>query len=90
MLEKIRPILFELKTIEEAFLEDQEEIKGIFRLTSTHALISTWITHFLDQFIEVYPNLQFEIVGSNAPLDLQAGEFDAAIRPYMENEPFLI
>lgn len=89
LFEKARFILFELKAIEENLLEEEDEVKGVFRLTATHALIVTWLTHFLDEFIERYPNLRFEIVGSNFPLELQKGEIDAAIRPYMENAPLL-
>lgn len=89
LFEKARFILSELKAIEENVLEEQDEVKGVFRLTTTHALVSTWITHFLHEFIELHPNLRFEIVGSNAPLDLQSGQFDAAIRPYMQNAPLL-
>lgn len=89
LFEKAKFILFELKAIEENLQEDEEEVRGVFRLTATHALVVTWLTHFLDEFINRYPKLRFEIIGSNVPLDLQKGEIDAAIRPYMENAPLL-
>jgi DNA-binding transcriptional LysR family regulator len=89
LFEKARFILFELKAIEENLLENQDEVSGIFRLTATHALVVTWLTYFLHEFVELYPNLRFEIIGSNTPLDLQNGEIDAAVRPYMKNAPLL-
>lgn len=89
LFEKARFILFELKAIEENLLEDEDEVNGVFRITATHALVVTWLTYFLHEFVELYPNLRFEIIGSNTPLDLQNGEIDAAIRPYMGNIPLL-
>ncbi|MBS0654987.1 MAG: hypothetical protein JSR46_04360, partial [Verrucomicrobia bacterium] len=70
-------------------LEGENDIQGVFRLTATHSLVATWLTYFLHEFIELYPNLRFEIIGSNPPLDLQSGEIDAAVRPYMQNAPLL-
>ncbi len=90
LLEKAKLILSEMKTLEESFSENSEEVGGIFRITSTHALIATWLTYFLDLFIHKHPKLRLEIVGSNAPLDLQLEGIDAAIRPYTPNTPRLI
>ncbi len=91
LLEKTKYILQEMKAIEEDLnTEDPSILKGTFRITTTFALASTWLTLFLHEFIEQHPLLRFEIVGSNAPLDLGSGEMDAAIRPFMENQPNLI
>lgn len=90
LLEKARVILLEVETTKAAMLSKDEQLSGSLTITMTYALVSTWLTHFLHQFIELYPKLQIRIKASNQPLNLSLREADVAIRPYCNDQDDLI
>lgn len=89
VFEKAQKVVEELKSIH-GYLGQSSQVQGLFRLTTTHALLATWFESWFPSFVEMYPLLRFELVGSNKPLDLTTGQFDAAIRPFMEGSPHYI
>ena len=50
------------------------------RVTSPNAFASRWLVPRLPQWRERYPDIALEIIGTDAILDLRAGEADVAIR----------
>jgi LysR family glycine cleavage system transcriptional activator len=50
------------------------------RVTSPNALASRWLVPRLSKWREAYPKIPLEIIGTDAVLDLRAGEADIAIR----------
>lgn len=86
VFEKAQKVLEELRSIQ-GYLNSRESepLQGLLRLNTTHALSATWLTSFIGKFADAYPALHLEIIASNQPVDLITGEFDAAIRPFLEN-----
>ena len=56
------------------------------RVTTTNAFASRWLGPKLNQWRVLHPDIVVEILGTQAPLDLHAGEADLAIR-YMTKAP---
>ena len=50
------------------------------RVTSPNAFASRWLVPRLPRWRETHPNIPLEIIGTDAVLDLRAGEADIAIR----------
>lgn len=50
------------------------------RVTSPNAFASRWLVPRLSKWREQHPNIPLEIIGTDAVLDLQAGDADVAIR----------
>jgi LysR family glycine cleavage system transcriptional activator len=53
---------------------------GRLRITATNAFAARWLVPRLPQWREAHPRLRLDIVGTDALLDLKAGEADIAIR----------
>lgn len=89
--EKAQEILDQMRSLQSYFDEPTDgKIKGSLRINSTHALTATWLTLIMARFINDHPELHFEIIASNEPQNMTAGEFDIAIRPCIDNAPHLI
>lgn len=53
---------------------------GSLRVTTPNAFASRWLVPRLPQWRELHPEIPLEVIGTNAVLDLRAGEADVAIR----------
>ena len=53
---------------------------GRLRITATNAFAARWLVPRLPRWREAHPRLKLDIVGTDAVLDLKAGEADVAIR----------
>ena len=60
--------------------------RGPLRVTTPSAFASQWLVPRLPQWREAHPDIPLEIIGTNAVLDLRAGEADVTIR-YARNMP---
>ena len=57
---------------------------GRLRVTATNAFAARWLVPRLPRWREAHPRLKLDIVGTDAVLDLRAGEADVAIRYAVE------
>ncbi|MEZ5817040.1 MAG: LysR substrate-binding domain-containing protein [Hyphomicrobiaceae bacterium] len=53
---------------------------GRLRITATNAFAARWLVPRLPRWREAHPRLKLDIVGTDAVLDIEAGEADIAIR----------
>jgi LysR family glycine cleavage system transcriptional activator len=53
---------------------------GRLRITTTNAFAARWLVPRLPRWREAHPRLKLDIIGTDAVLDLKAGEADIAIR----------
>jgi LysR family transcriptional regulator, glycine cleavage system transcriptional activator len=53
---------------------------GRLRLTATNAFTARWLVPRLPDWREVHPRLKLDIIGTDAVLDLDAGDADVAVR----------
>lgn len=86
LFKRLEGLFGELKNIEME-LQSQEKVAGNFRIATTHAVCSTWLSRFLYKFIEQYPQLHLNITASNEDLTTALNQNDIAIRPYVHNAP---
>lgn len=90
LLEKARIILLEIEATKAMMLSKGEELTGSLTIATTHAIASTWLTHFIHQFVEQHPLVQVFIKASNHLPNLSMCEADVALRPYCQDQPNLI
>lgn len=86
LFKRLTGLFGELKNIEME-LQNPEKVAGNFRIATTHAVCSTWLSRFLYKFIELYPQLHLNITASNEDLTTALSYNDIAIRPYVHNTP---
>ena len=58
----------------------QGAASGRLRVTTTNAIAARWLLPRLPEWREAHPRLRLDIAGTDAVLDLRAGEADVAIR----------
>ena len=66
------------------------ELSGSIRLQSTQGFISHWIFDHLIEFKKQYPRLQLLISGYESDPELDIGDFDVAVRPFLPNRVDLV
>jgi LysR family transcriptional regulator, glycine cleavage system transcriptional activator len=54
--------------------------KGPLRVTATNAFASRWLVPRLPSWRKAHPGIALEVIGTDAVIDLEAGEADVAIR----------
>ena len=69
----------------ETFAEALSKIRsggasGRLSLTATNAFTARWLVPRLPNWREIYPRLKLDIIGTDAVIDLEAGDADVAIR----------
>jgi len=69
---------------------DRKKMEGTIRFQSTQGLISYWLFEDLINFKRKYPDIQLLMIGSEHQPDLELGQFEVAIRPYLTNRPDLV
>jgi LysR family glycine cleavage system transcriptional activator len=62
------------------------EERHALRLTTTNAFAGQWLVPRLPRWRELHPDIPLEIIGTDAVLDVRAGDADFAIR-YMRSSP---
>lgn len=87
---KAESLLLEADAIKSHLLENEDQPRGLLTLSTTFALTSTWLSHFIHLFLENYPRLRLQIKATNQPVNLALREADVAIRPYCNDEEDLI
>lgn len=90
LFERAKTLLNEVEALQSSLNADEEDLVGNFRVTSTHALISTWISLFLHLFLEQHPLLRMDLIATNQKLDLSFRDAEVAIRPYVANTEGMI
>lgn len=73
-------IFIRLSAAENALLESRERPRGPLRITAPTAFGTVWLTPRLDEFVELYPDIDVTLIVDNRELDLSMREADVAIR----------
>lgn len=71
-------------------MDSKEKPSGTLRLTTTVGLGSVWLTPWLGDFLELYPEINVELLLDDRELDLAMREADIAIRLRRPVQPDLI
>ncbi len=71
-------------------MDSKEKPTGELRITTTVGLGSIWLTPRIKQFMELYPDIQVQLLLEDQELDLSMREADVAIRLRRPTQPDLI
>ena len=71
-------------------MDSREKPSGELRVTTTVGLGSIWLTPRIKEFMELYPDIQVQLLLEDEELDLSMREADVAIRLRRPTQPDLI
>lgn len=83
-------VFLKLENIRSQLTESNERPSGRLRVTTTVGLGAGWLTYRVQEFLELYPDVQLQLMLSNEELDLNMREADCAIRLQPPHEADLI
>ncbi|NBN63434.1 LysR family transcriptional regulator [Microvirga tunisiensis] len=85
-----REVLMKLEAVQTRLTDSREKPTGVLRVTTTVGLGSTWLTSRINEFIDLYPDMELRLIVDDAELDLSMREADIAIRLRQPTQPDLI
>ncbi len=83
-------VLMKLEAVQGRLTDTREKPTGVLRVTTTVGLGSTWLTARINEFIELYPDMELKLIVDDTELDLGMREADVAIRLRQPTQPDLI
>ncbi|MFO1055871.1 MAG: LysR family transcriptional regulator [Dongiaceae bacterium] len=83
-------VFAKLAMTEAQLTESKDKPKGQLKVTATVALGSTWLTPRMGEFLEVYPDIEVDLLLDDRELDLSMREADVAVRMAPPRQPELI
>lgn len=83
-------VLVKLENIKSRLTEAKDRPSGILRVTTTVGLGAGWLTERLHEFLDLYPDMQVQLILANEELDLTMRQADCAIRLRQPQQPDLI
>ena len=85
MVEAAEQMSQQAESIQRQILADISAVRGLIRFTIGDCTLQEMVMPSIKQFVEEYPSVRLELIGSNENLNLAAREADVAIR--MTDEP---
>ncbi|RFC66062.1 LysR family transcriptional regulator [Fulvimarina endophytica] len=83
-------VLQRLEAVRMQLTETKEKPSGKLRVTTTVGLGSGWLTERSKEFLELYPEIELQLMFDNEEIDLTMRRADAAIRLRQPQQPDLI
>lgn len=83
-------VLLKLEGVKSRLTESKDRPSGSLRVNTTVGLGTGWLAGRVHEFMELYPDIQLQLVFSNEELDLARREADCAIRLRQPQQPDLI
>lgn len=83
-------VLMKLENVKTILTENKDRPSGILRVTTTVGLGAGWLTERVPEFLELYPEIQLQLILANEELDLVMRQADCAIRLRQPQQPDLI
>lgn len=83
-------VLMKLESVKSRLTETKDRPSGLLRVTTTVGLGAGWLTDRLPEFLELYPDIQLQLILANEELDLTMRQADCAIRLRQPQQPDLI
>lgn len=74
-----RDVVAKIIATERELIEGNETPRGELKVTTTLSFGSTWLTHNIKEFVELYPDIELHLLLSDKDLDLTTREADVAI-----------
>lgn len=86
----VSEVFTKLSATENALMESKERPRGPLRVTAPVAFGTMWLTQHINEFHELYPEIQVTLLVDDREFDLLMREADAAIRVTPSRQPDLI
>lgn len=83
-------VLMKLENVRSKLADSKEKPSGRLRVTTTVGLGTGWLMERIQEFIELYPDVQLQLILDNEELDLTMRHADCAIRLRQPQQPDLI
>lgn len=83
-------VLMKLERVKMRLTEGKDRPSGPLRVTTTVGLGSGWLTERVQEFLDLYPEIQLQLILANEELDLTMRQADCAIRLRQPQQPDLI
>ncbi|MDP3897836.1 MAG: LysR family transcriptional regulator [Mesorhizobium sp.] len=83
-------VLMKLESVKSRLTETKDRPSGPLRVTTTVGLGAGWLTDRVPEFLELYPDIQLQLLLANEELDLTMRQADCAIRLRQPQQPDLI
>ena len=83
-------VLMKLENVKTRLTETLEKPSGTLRVTTTVGLGTGWLTERAKEFLELYPEINLQLVLTNEELDLTMRQADCAVRLRQPQQPDLI
>lgn len=83
-------VLMKLEGVRARLTETKDLPSGPLRVTTTVGLGSGWLTARVQEFLDLYPEIQLQLILANEELDLTLRQADCAIRLRQPQQPDLI
>jgi DNA-binding transcriptional LysR family regulator len=83
-------VLMRLENVRTRLTEAKDRPSGILRVTTTVGLGAGWLTERVQEFLDLYPDIQLQLILSNEELDLMMRQADCAIRLRVPQQSDLI
>ncbi len=83
-------VFSELESVQTRLADSREKPTGELRVTTTVGLGASWLTPRIKEFLELYPDIQLQLMLVDQELDLSMREADIAVRLRQPTQPDLI
>ena len=83
-------VLMKLENVTLRLTETKDRPSGVLKVSTTVGLGSGWLTERVPEFIELYPEINLQLILANEELDLTMRQADCAIRLRQPQQPDLI
>nr|WP_295465016.1 LysR family transcriptional regulator [Mesorhizobium sp.] len=83
-------VLMKLENVKSRLTDAKDRPSGPLRVTTTVGLGAGWLTERVPEFLELYPDIQLQLILANEELDLTMRQADCAIRLRQPQQPDLI
>jgi DNA-binding transcriptional LysR family regulator len=83
-------VLMKLENVRTRLMETTEKPSGTLRVTTTVGLGTGWLTDRAREFLDLYPEINLQLVLTNEELDLTMRQADCAVRLRQPLQPDLI
>src|SRR5262249_29026082 len=83
-------VFHRLAMAEAQLTDSRERPSGELKITTTVGLGSNWLTPRIREFVDLYPDIQVNLVLTDRELDLGMREADVAIRMWQPTQPDLV
>lgn len=90
LMRTARDIALKLEDVRGRLVDSRGKPTGTLRVTTTVGLGSTWLTSRVNEFLDLYPGMQLELILDDSELDVAMRQADVAVRLRAPTQPDLV